>query len=187
MDTKPNDDTGIHVGIVGFEPTFRLYVQSDDGVRVWLDGALVMDYWRPMNSEQHHLNWTYLDGFHTLRVEYKEHAGNARIRFWWEKHKTSGDPIGGVTCPGGSLRLDAWSVEKTCTAVGWTATIFVKGHGGDCSYTYAWEREVQGRPTGGSMTFTVESAGDGAIVGEATVTSGDQTAVVGLHIPSDCR
>ena len=112
---------------------------------------------------------------------------DARIRFWWEKHETSADPIGGVTCQGSPLRFDAWSVKKVCTAAGWTATIFVEGHGWDCSYTYAWQRQVQGRPTGGSMTFAVESAGYGAIVGEATVTSGDQTAVVGLHTPSDCQ
>ena len=76
---------------VDFSPGYyRFNVQSDDGVRVWLDGALVMDYWRPMDYEWHYLDWTYLAGTHTLKVEYFERAGGARIRFWWEQ---SGTPV----------------------------------------------------------------------------------------------
>ena len=64
---------------------YRFNVQSDDGARVWLDGALVMDYWQPMDYEWHYLNWTYLEGPHMLKVEYFERGGGARIRFWWER------------------------------------------------------------------------------------------------------
>jgi hypothetical protein len=75
---------------VSFEPGYyRLFVRSDDGVRVWLDGALVMDYWRPMDDEWHYLNWTYLSGPHNLKVEYFERTGNAQIRFWWEKQEVA--------------------------------------------------------------------------------------------------
>jgi hypothetical protein len=82
------------------------------------------------------------------------------------------------------LRLDAWPVARVCTVGGWTATVFVEGHGSDCQYTYAWERQVKGGPTSDAMTFEVKSAGYGnAIVGEASVTSAGQTVVVGLHIP----
>jgi hypothetical protein len=308
---------------VNFDPGYyRLYVQSDDGARVWLDGALVMDYWRPMNFEQHYLNWTYLEGLHSLKVEYYERAGNARIHFWWETggeappapgedalptgpwrgeyfdsrdllgaavmmrsdaavdfnwgqgapatgmpvdgfsvrwsrqlavdpglylfyaladdgirvyldgrilidewHVSNGEeiysadanltgshklvieyyegvgearvkfwwkPVAGsaprsAACEGGPLRLDAWPVAKVCHAGGWTATIFVAGHGGDCLYTYGWEDQEKGGPTPGSMTFEVSSAGFGAIVGEASVTSAGQTQLVGLYIPSSCR
>jgi hypothetical protein len=183
---------------VNFTPGYyRLYVQSDDGVRVWLDGALVMDYWRPMDFERHYLNWTYLDGIHTLEVEYFERAGGARVRFWWEQRDTTEDAAAPTPTPappadsqgghfeGGQLRLDAWPVNKVCTAGGWTATVFVEGHAGDGLYTYAWERAVRGGPTNSSMTFEVISAGYGtAIVGEASVTSAGQTVVVGLHIPA---
>jgi hypothetical protein len=78
---------------VDFAPGYyRLYIQADDGVRVWLDNALVMDYWRPMDFEQHYLNWTYLEGRHTLKVEYFERGGSARIRFWWEPSATAPSP-----------------------------------------------------------------------------------------------
>jgi len=64
---------------------YRFNVRSDDGVRVWLDGALVMDYWQAMDYEWHYLNWTYLEGTHALKVEYYEGAGGARVHFWWER------------------------------------------------------------------------------------------------------
>jgi len=87
------------------------------------------------------------------------------------------------TCEQGPLSLDAWPVNKGCVPGGWVVTIFVEGHGGDCTYTYAWERVAQGGPTTGSMTFEIRSAGyDKAIVGEASVISAGETAVVGLHI-----
>jgi hypothetical protein len=88
-----------------------------------------------------------------------------------------------VGCEGGPLRLDAWDVDKVRTSGGWTATVFVEGHGGDCVYTYAWEGEVKGGPMSGSMTFELSSAGYGtAIVGNVSVTSAGETVTVGLFI-----
>jgi hypothetical protein len=205
---------------VSFRPDYyRFNVRSDDGVRVWLDKALVMDYWKPMDYEWHYADGFYLEGVHTLRVEYWERGGGARIRFWWEPSSTTLSPDGPassaanlswlkplgptapstpsrpvsqpVACAGGPLQLDAWPVDKVCTGSStWKAIVFVEGRGGDCRYTYAWERQVQGGPMLGPMTFEVKSASRGsAIVGEASVTSAGQTVVVGLHIsaPKTCR
>ncbi len=83
-----------------FSPGFyRFNFRSDDGVRVWLDGALIMDFWRPMDYEWHHFDGTYLEGRHTLRVEYFERAGRARVRFWWEPMSTSPSPTGPAPTP----------------------------------------------------------------------------------------
>jgi hypothetical protein len=80
---------------VNFKPGFyRLNVRSDDGVRVWLDSTLVMDYWRPMDYEWHYADGFYLEGNHTLKVEYYERGGGARIRFWWEPSTTTSSPVG---------------------------------------------------------------------------------------------
>ncbi len=67
-------------------------VRSDDGVRVWLDGALVMDFWQPMDYEWHYVDGTYLEGTHALKVEYFERTGGARVRFWWERSGTPAPP-----------------------------------------------------------------------------------------------
>ena len=97
-------------------------------------------------------------------------------------------PVSACEDRGAPLRLDAWDVNKWCTSDGWGATVFVAGHGGDCTYTYAWERIVRGGPMSGSMTFDVTAAGFGnAIVGEASVTSAGETVAVGVFIsPPDC-
>jgi len=54
-------------------------------------------------------------------------------------------------------------------------------------YTYAWDGEVKGGPTSGSVTFEVSSADSGAvIVGTASVTSAGETVRVVLLVrPTD--
>jgi hypothetical protein len=64
-----------------------------------------------------------------------------------------------VVCAGGPLRLEAWPVDRVRTPNGWRATIYAKAYGGDCRYTYAWERQVVGGPTSGAVTFDVTSRG----------------------------
>lgn len=71
---------------VTFDPGYyRFSVRSDDGVRVWLDNGLVIDKWAVMNNELHYVDGTYLSGNHQLKIEFFEHGGNARIRFWTER------------------------------------------------------------------------------------------------------
>ena len=66
-----------------FDPGYyRIAVQSDDGVRVWLDGRLMIDKWHDMNYELNYVDGTYLNGTHRFKVEYFEQNGNARIHFW---------------------------------------------------------------------------------------------------------
>jgi hypothetical protein len=83
-DWMPDDDFAV---VWSREMTFapgyyRIAVQSDDGVRVWLDGRLVLDKWLEMNYELHYVDGTYLSGEHQFKVEYFERNGNARIHFW---------------------------------------------------------------------------------------------------------
>ena len=175
--------------------TFTTY--SDDGVRVYVDDRLLIDSWKPMRGYRS-ATLALAEGAHPVRVEYFERTGVALIRFWWEQSGEVGAtavapqqlavPLASPAqpCAGGPLRLDAWPVDRTCTAGGggWVATISVQGHGGNCQYTYAWERQVQGGPMPGSMTFDVKSATRGiAIVGEVSVTSGGETVKFGLHVP----
>ncbi len=71
---------------IDFEPgLYRFNVRVDDGVRVWLDETeILMEYWQPQDFAWHYRDWHYVEGPHTLRVEYYEEAGNARIQFWWD-------------------------------------------------------------------------------------------------------
>ena len=78
---------------VNFAPGYyRFNVRSDDGVRVWLNGALVMDYWQPQDNAWHYLDGVFLTGTHELTVEYFEGTGSARIRFWMDSTDVSPQP-----------------------------------------------------------------------------------------------
>lgn len=86
---------------INFTPGYyRLNARSDDGVRVWLDNALVMDYWHAQDYAWRYADGFYLDGVHTLRVEYYEGTGLARIRFWVEPSAVTPDPDQQPTAPG---------------------------------------------------------------------------------------
>jgi hypothetical protein len=65
--------------------TYRFYVYSDDGVRVWLDGALIIDAWHVAAGSVYAAERTLGSSNHTLHVEYYEDRGAARIQFWWER------------------------------------------------------------------------------------------------------
>jgi hypothetical protein len=94
VDWMPSDQFSVvWARNVEFKPGFyRLYIQSDDGVRVYLDGHLIMDFWRPMDFERHQYDGAYLQGTHSFKVEYFERTGSARIRFWWEPMGTPAPP-----------------------------------------------------------------------------------------------
>lgn len=53
---------------------YRLFVTSDDGVRVYLDGKLLLDDWRVHEPDSHTIPLT-LGGKHHLRVEHFENGG----------------------------------------------------------------------------------------------------------------
>jgi hypothetical protein len=53
---------------------YQLHVTSDDGVRVWLDGKLVIDYWLAHEPEYKSVAVS-LGGTHKLRVEHYEVNG----------------------------------------------------------------------------------------------------------------
>jgi hypothetical protein len=65
--------------------TYRFRVRSDDGVRVWLDGVLIIDKWRGSSGATHTAKRALNAGVHALRVEYHENSGLSEIQFWWER------------------------------------------------------------------------------------------------------
>jgi hypothetical protein len=67
------------------EGIYRFHAEVDDGVRLWIDGTLlVIGEWHD-SPGTHYVADCPLSGEHTLQVEYYEHAGEARVRVWWEK------------------------------------------------------------------------------------------------------
>jgi hypothetical protein len=63
---------------------YRFGLFADDGVRLTVDGEVLVDEWHDGRSE-YYSPFTYLStGYHDVVVEYYEHTGEAEIRLWWE-------------------------------------------------------------------------------------------------------
>jgi hypothetical protein len=119
---------------VRFDPGYyRLSVRSDDGVRVWLDDALVIDQWRVMNDELHYVDGIYLSGNHRLRIEYFENGGHARIRFWVQP-SSAGPPPSAPPVAGAVVVDDADPGFVTGgSSSGWRVSAI--GYGGRMTWT----------------------------------------------------
>jgi len=86
VDWMPDDNFSARwTRTVNFTPGYyRFVVLADDGVRLWIDDSILIDKWQDMEYELHYVDGTYLTGSHRVRLEYYEHTGHARVRFWWE-------------------------------------------------------------------------------------------------------
>ncbi len=64
---------------------YRFNGRSDDGIRLWIDDVdLKLDHWTPQTLTWHYQDWHWLEGMHTLRVEYFDGTGSASVQFWWD-------------------------------------------------------------------------------------------------------
>ncbi len=67
---------------------YTFYVRSDDGVRLWVDGNLVLDRWSVRSATQDAIDMHLDGGAHQIRLEYFEEGGLAEVSLWWEKRDT---------------------------------------------------------------------------------------------------
>lgn len=67
------------------EGAYRFAVSADDGVRLRIDGRLVLDQWHDSTQEAYSLDVELADGEHLLQIEYYENLGGARILFQWAR------------------------------------------------------------------------------------------------------
>jgi hypothetical protein len=72
------------VGFFSFTPaTYRFTTVSDDGVRLWVDGELIIDAWNDHSLQTITADKELSAGQHQIVVEYYENEGGAVIQFWW--------------------------------------------------------------------------------------------------------
>ncbi|MBN1976717.1 MAG: hypothetical protein JW918_04885 [Anaerolineae bacterium] len=63
---------------------YRFTTYSDDGIRLWVDGRLLIDSWQPMRGYRNATIWLS-EGVHAVKVEYFEGTGTARVHVLWER------------------------------------------------------------------------------------------------------
>jgi hypothetical protein len=64
--------------------TYRFTTTTDDGVRLWVDGRLLIDAWSPMRGSRSATVWLN-EGMHDVRMEYFERSGAATARLTWQR------------------------------------------------------------------------------------------------------
>ncbi len=64
---------------------YTFIARADDGIRVWLDSALILDGWRDQPPTEYRVTRDVSAGEHDIRVEYYENGGGALAEFRWER------------------------------------------------------------------------------------------------------
>jgi len=70
---------------------YRFHALVDDGMRLYVEGALVLDTWRDGSRREVTADVQLAAGTHALRVEYYERNGTAVAALWWERLATYPD------------------------------------------------------------------------------------------------
>ncbi len=63
---------------------WRFTTTTDDGVRLYIDGHLVLDKWQLQAATSHSVKVNLQEGVHVIRMEYFEHGGQAVAKLTWE-------------------------------------------------------------------------------------------------------
>ena len=86
-------------------------MRADDGARLFLDGALVIDGWRDQAPTTYTATRTVTAGAHEVKIEYYERTGDAVIQASWAPDGGGGDTIRVfITAPasGATVRGTVW-------------------------------------------------------------------------------
>lgn len=133
------------------EGNYNFHVTVDDGVRVWVDDQLIIDQWKDQPATTYHASKYLGTGYHSLRVAYYEHGGQALCQFWWD-----GGP-GPITEWQGeyynNTSLSGTPIVRNDAAISfdWGAGAPMGGINADY-FSVRWTRNVY-FPTSGTYTF----------------------------------
>jgi hypothetical protein len=81
------------VGSFAFEAsTYEFSATADDGVRLWVDGQLLIDQWKDQGATTYKATKTMSAGTHEVKVKYYEYGGLAVAKTSWAKAATPPPP-----------------------------------------------------------------------------------------------
>lgn len=90
-------------GLINFPAAgnYEVSTLADDGIRVKINGAVVLDEWRDQGAATRAATFAVAAaGQSAVVVEYYEHTGQARVQV---QFKPSGVPVGPTNCPAGQF------------------------------------------------------------------------------------
>lgn len=62
---------------------YRFTTTTDDGVRLWVDGQLVIDQWHDQTPTSWRVDLSLADGNHWLEMDYYQHGASAQAQLTW--------------------------------------------------------------------------------------------------------
>jgi hypothetical protein len=82
---NPDDFSARWTANISFKGgTYEFRIVVDDGARLFIDGVKVLDEWRDGASRERSVEVPLVQGTHSLRFEYYERSGSARVELGWE-------------------------------------------------------------------------------------------------------
>jgi PA14 domain len=73
---------------------YRFTVTADDGVRLYLDGKLIIDKWKDQAATTYNSIKWITAGVHAIKMEYYEHSGLATAKLNWQLASSNGGYVG---------------------------------------------------------------------------------------------
>jgi hypothetical protein len=121
------------VGAFDFEASgYEFTATSDDGVRLWVDGQLLIDQWKDQGATTYRATKTMTAGQHEIKVEYYEYGGLAVAKALWAKVPSSSPPTSGTdpvfVGAGDIARCSSMGDEATAKLIdGISGTVYTTG------------------------------------------------------------
>ncbi|NJM41419.1 MAG: hypothetical protein HC853_11980 [Anaerolineae bacterium] len=182
LGSKSGSTSARFFGTFTFDETesYEFVVQAKDGVRMWVDGVLVLNDWRTGPSRPLRVDVPLGRGTHTVQVEYFNVGNGAQLRVTW------------------SARYSRWEA-RYYNSPDWTGAVVLKRDDGEAdgrlrfdwadrspapgvnpdNFSAIWERRVMFDVTG-DYTFTLD-LDDGAKVYIDGVEVFNNVRAVGQH------
>jgi hypothetical protein len=156
-----------------YSETYAFSINSDDGVRLWVDGNIVVDSWVDQWQGQYPNTGTiYLtSGWHTIVVEYFENAGGAAVNLHYSSPSTPNqivpsdhlgysDKVFVYDDQDPATFSDGWGWDDGGGAAGWDACCWDSNQKYDGDYSYrieggseAWASPLPDSTGTSSFTF----------------------------------
>jgi hypothetical protein len=69
------------------DKTYLFEAKAKDGIRVWLDGSLIINEWRLQDATRYRVIRSLKEGYHAIRIQHFNGTGKAVAKFHWEPYK----------------------------------------------------------------------------------------------------
>ena len=114
-----------------FDELYTFSLLADDGVRMWVDGQLVIDDWRVKAPSETRGQIQLSEGDHEVKVEYFQAGGHARVHLFWESPSQARELVPAMhvqpsyedtEAPSIPLNVSAFNVGQTELDLSWDAS-----------------------------------------------------------------